>query len=210
MTVQAISHWIAEAQGAAAGSATIPELFDGDAGDNMYALVWSGRARVTEALDRADTAAAARIAEETLSHVLAVFGLEDEFIFHWPALVQAALANGDPGLADRLMEPVTTTRAVLAPYLDAQRLCLRGLIGAARGDDPAAVETDLRAGVAGLASFGAIGDAARAEEELARWLISQDRAAEAEPLLAHVRATYEQIGAFGWLAQVDSKVPTSS
>ena len=82
----------------------------------------------------------------------------------------------------------------------------RGLIGAARGDDPATVETDLRAGIAGLTAFGAIGDAARAEEELARWLISQDRADEAEPLLAHVRATYEEIGALGWLAQMDSEV----
>lgn len=61
-------------------------------------------------------------------------------------------------------------------------------------------------GVAGLTSFGAVGDAARAEEELARWLISQDRAAEAEPLLVHVHATYEQIGAPGWLARMDSAV----
>ena len=52
-------------------------------------------------------ASAARIAEETLPHVLTTMGLEDEFGYIWPPLVQAALAAGDVGLAERLMAPVT-------------------------------------------------------------------------------------------------------
>jgi hypothetical protein len=206
MFLHGISRWLADAEGLSPEDRSSPELTDDEAGDNQYTLVWLGHMRMVEALDRGDTAEAARIAERTLPHLLATSGIEDEFIFHWPPLVLAALANGDPDLADRLMEPVTTTRAALPPYLDAQRLRLSGLIAVARGDDPAAAEADLRAGVAGLAAFGAVADAARAEEELARWLISQGRAAEAEPMLEDVRATYEQIGALGWLAQMHSAV----
>ena len=92
---------------------------------------------------------------------VAAFGIEDEFVFHWPPLVLAALANDRSRHGRRdSWDPVTTSRAALPPYLDAQRLRLQGLIGAARGADPAAVEADLRAGVAGLAAFGAVGDAA--------------------------------------------------
>jgi hypothetical protein len=136
-------------------------------------------------------------------------GLQDEFMFMWPPLVLAALADNDLPLAERLMEPVTDAQEAVAPYLVAQRDRLRGLVGAARGDDPAAVEADLRAGVRGLAAFGAVCDATRAEEELARWLISQGRAGEAEPLLTHVRATYQQIGALGWLAQMDNALAST-
>jgi class 3 adenylate cyclase len=201
-----ISRWTDDALGLDPDDLMSSMEADAEAGDTEYALAWSGHAQMVRALDRSDTAEAARIAEATLPHVLAACDLTDEFVFHWPPLVLAALADGDPELAERLMEPVTTSRASLPPYLDAQRLRLQGLLGAARGDDPAATETDLRAGVAGLSAFGAIGDAARAEEELARWLISQDRADEAGALLDHVRATYEQIGALGWLAQMDSAV----
>ncbi len=69
-----------------------------------------------------------------------------------------------------------TATGLVPPYVAAQRDRLRGLIRAARGGRPArVVEADLRSGVAGLEAFGAVGDAARAKEELARWLISQGR-----------------------------------
>ncbi len=200
------TRWINGALGIPAHEWNLPELPEDEAGDTEYALAWAGHLRLVEALDRGDTGEAARIAEQTHPHLLRSFGLEDEFVFHWPPLVLAALADGDPELAERLMEPVTSKRASLPPYLDAHRLRLTALIGAARGDNPAEVEADLRAGIAGLASFGAVGDAARAEEELARWLVSQGRADEALPLLARVRATYQEIGALGWLAQMDSGV----
>jgi tetratricopeptide (TPR) repeat protein len=208
--VLGISRWLDDSVGQSSEHRTGPAVTEDEAGDNRYTLAWLGHTRMVDALDRGDTAEAARLAEQTLPLVLAAFGIEDEFVFHWPPLVMAALANNDPDLADRLMEPVTTTRAALPPYLDAQRLSLSGLIGATRGDDPGTVEADLRAGAAGLAAFGAVGDAARAEVELARWLIAQDRAAEAVPLLGHARATYDQIGALGWLAQMDAEVSTRS
>jgi class 3 adenylate cyclase/tetratricopeptide (TPR) repeat protein len=204
LSLRGISRWINVALGRRPDDPASSEIEDAETFDDAYSLAWAGHTRMLQALDLGDTAEAARIAERTLPHVLAAFDLADEFVFHWPPLVLAALAAGDPDLADRLMEPVATSRAALPAYLDAQRLRVRGLVRAARGDNADEIEADLRAGVAGLTTFGAVGDAARAEEELARWLISQGRADEAELLLAHARATYEQIGARGWLAQLDS------
>lgn len=204
LALRGISSWIDVALGHEADAPANTEIEDAETFDDAYSLAWAGHTRMLQALDGGDTAAAARIAEHTLPHVLAAFDLADEFVFHWPALVLAALADGDADLAERLMEPVATARAALPPYLDAQRLRLRGLVRAARGGGPDRIEADLRAGVAGLASFGAAADAARAEEELARWLVSQGRVDEAESLLARVRASYEEIGARGWLAQLEN------
>ena len=44
---------------------------------------------------------------------------------------------------------------------------------------------------------------ARAQEELARWLVEQHRATEAEALFDAARATYTEIGATGWIAKLD-------
>ena len=66
------------------------------------------------------------------------------------------------------------------------------------------VEADLRAGIEALDAFGAVGERARAQEELGRWLVGQDRALDAEPLLAAARATYAEVHATGWLARLDA------
>jgi hypothetical protein len=66
------------------------------------------------------------------------------------------------------------------------------------------VEADLRAGVAGLEAFGAVGLHARAQEDLGRWLVTQGRSDEAERVIASARETYSSIGAFGWLARRDA------
>ena len=208
--IMGMARWLDDALGRPPIGHDPGELPDPDRTDDEYVLAWSGLHLMDKALDRSDTKEAARIASRVLSHALASMGLQDEFMYMWPPLVVAALADDDVELAERLMEPVTAATEAVAPYLVAQRDRLRGFVGAAREDDPAAVEANLRAGMAGLAVFGAVGDAARAEEELARWLIGQGRSDEAEPLLAHARATYEQIGALGWLAQMDAKVSTGS
>ncbi len=87
-------------------------------------------------------------------------------------------------------------------------LRLRGLIAAARGAAPADVEVDLRAGIVELDAYGAVGYRARAQEELGSWLITQGRGSEGHELLDTARATYEQIGAAGWLARLDATRPT--
>jgi class 3 adenylate cyclase/tetratricopeptide (TPR) repeat protein len=205
-----MARWLDDAMGRVPLEQVPGGLPQPDQTDDEYLLAWTGLLLMRQASDRSDTEEAARIAERVLSHALASMGLQDEFMFMWPPLVLAALADDDLPLAERLMQPVTAAQESVAPYLAAQRDRLSGLLGAARGDDPAAVEATLRAGVGGLTAFGAVCDAARATEELARWLIAQGRAAEAEPLLAQVRATYQQIGALGWLAQMDDVLASTS
>jgi class 3 adenylate cyclase/tetratricopeptide (TPR) repeat protein len=202
LALRGITRWIDQALGRKPDDLSSAEIEDVETFDDAYSLAWAGHIRLQDAVDRGDTAEAARIAKCTLPHVLAAFDLADEFVFHWPPLILAALADGDPDLAEQLMEPVATARFALPAYLDAQRLRMRGLIAAARCDDPDGIEADLRAGVSGLTTFGAVGDAARAQEELACWLLSQERADEATPLLAKVRASYKELGARRWLAEL--------
>ena len=103
---------------------------------------------VSQALAAGDYVGAATAAEESLPHVLAANGLDDDFMSLWPPIVLAALAAEDVSMAERLLEPVATAPAgVVSPGVNAQFHRLRGLLGAARGDDPGAVEADLRAGV---------------------------------------------------------------
>jgi len=157
-----------------------------------------------------DAAAAAATTESTLVHVLAAGGLDDDFCWLWPPLVKAAVMAGDAPLATRLLEPVTTaSQGIISAAVAAQLRYLLGLVGALRGDDAGQVETNLRAGVAALAEFGYVGASARAEEDLARWLIGQDRAHEAQPHIEHARSVYEAMGATGWLRTLDSEVAAS-
>jgi hypothetical protein len=91
---------------------------------------------------------------------------------------------------------------LLTPALAAHLPRLRGLLGAARGDDPRQVEADLRQGAEAMAAYGAAPYAARAQHALGQWLVDQGRADHAEPWLELARVTYEQLGATAWLREL--------
>jgi len=159
-----------------------------------------------------DRQAAAALAEPTLGRLLTAGGLDDDFMEFWPPLVRVAVDAGDLELAQRLLDPVSSASpGIVSAAVAAHLLNLRGVVGAARGDDPVDVESDLRAGVAALGQFGAVGWSARAEQDLAGWLVGQGRWADAQPHLDHVRAVYAKIGASRWLSRLDtlvSSIPT--
>jgi len=164
---------------------------------------------VGHAMADGDAHRAAALAEESLPHLIVAMGIDDDFVTMWPPLVEAALAAGDVALAERLLAPVETApTSIVSPGVRAHWLRLRGLLGALRGDHPEAVEADLRAGIAELDAYGAVGYRARAQEDLGRWLTSRGRGSEATPLLDAARATYEEIDAAGWLARLDASLPT--
>jgi class 3 adenylate cyclase len=178
---------------------------EGESIDDESTLAWRDSDDITRALAAGDAASAASIAARSIDHLLTAGGIEDDFMVLWPPLVQAALAAGDTDLAERLLQPVATAQpGRVAPGVAAQWHRLRGLVAAARGDDPEFVEAELRTGIAALDTFGAVGHCARAREELARWLVDQHRPGEAEPLIEAARITYTAIGATGWLAEIDS------
>jgi class 3 adenylate cyclase/tetratricopeptide (TPR) repeat protein len=194
--IDALECWRADAVG---GSYPEPDLSEST--DHEGELAWAGTVEIALAAAAGDRNRAARLAEQSLPHVLAANGLDDDFVHLWPPIVLAALRAGDLELAERMLEPVVAAPpGVISPAVNAQFHRLRGLLAAARGDDAEAVEADLRAGAAMLADFGAVLLAARAQEELGDWLIEQGRADEGEELVGRARATYEQAGAVGWLA----------
>jgi len=75
----------------------------------------------------------------------------------------------------------------MCSHVAAQCHRLRGLVSAARGDDPAFAGTEIRIGIE---AFSARGYRAQAQEELGRWLVDQQRPDDAAPLLEAARATY--------------------
>ena len=174
-------------------------------GGGAWAEAASRDVAIQRLLAAGDTASAARLAQEALPFLLAAGGIDDDFMHFWPTLVRAALADGDLDGAARLLAPVREAPPGIVSTAVAAHLChLSGLLGAAAGDDPVTVEADLRAGADGLTAFGAVGLAARAREDLGRWLAAQARPADAAVELAQVRATYGALGADGWAAQLDA------
>jgi hypothetical protein len=139
-------------------------------------------ADLTRAVAADNQTEASRLAPAILNHLIAASSLEDDFFLLWPPLVLAALSAADLDLAERLLAPVTNALpGQRSPAVAAQWHRLRGLLAAARGDDPGFAETELRAGVDALAGFGAVGFHAQAQEELARWLTTEHREEEAAP-----------------------------
>ena len=200
--LRTIEVWLADATGR-----PIPQADDDDhdtGTDDEAARAWQDGTDLSRALATGDTDRVTGIAGESLPRLLASGGLEDDFCVLWPPLVLAALAAGDHDLAALLLDPVETARpGRLSPAVAAQWHRLRGLVAAAGGDDPAFVETELLTGITALDTFGAVGYRARAQDELARWLLQQQRPVDAAPLLEAARTTYTEIGATGWLARLD-------
>jgi hypothetical protein len=152
-----------------------------------------------------DGVEATRLAPQVLEHSLAASGLDDDFFVLWPPTVLAALASKQLDLAEQLLAPVTQALpGQRPPAVTAQWHRLQGLLAGARGDDLELAETELRAGIDALRTFGASGFQAQAEEELGRWLVTQGRSDEAAPLLDSARTAYGEMGATGWLARLDS------
>ena len=176
-----------------------------DDGDSEYVLAVRGDLAVWHAVRAGDRATAARAAEDALAHVLAVGGIDEDFLFYWPPMVRAAIDAREVALAERLLEPVAgASPGAVSPFVRAEWFWLRGLVSALRGDPSATVEADLRDGIRALDDIGAVAMRAQAQEDLARWLVDQGREAEAERFVAAARTTYEQTGALGWLARLDA------
>jgi predicted ATPase len=206
-TLPAVDCWLSEAL----GRETLASYVGGLSSDAEPDLAWQGSFAVAAARAAGDRRGAAAAAERTMAHALTAQGFEDDFMHQWPPLVLAALEARDIGLAERLMEPVETAEAGIVPLaVRAQQRRLRGLVRAASGDDPLVVEAELRAGIEALDAFGAVGWVAQAQAELGRWLVNQGRLTDAEPLLDAARSTYKQIGALGWLAQLDDLQPSAA
>ncbi len=110
----------------------------------------------------------------------------------WPAAVDAALALGDLEAAGSLVELLTSRPAgMVAPILRAELERARGLLAAATGEQDAAEERLLSA-VEAFEELGYPFWLARANGDLAEWLIAEGRGAEAA---VRLRAATDSLGA---------------
>jgi hypothetical protein len=198
---------------ASAVGAPLPPLPEArDAENEIEYTTWCDIA-ILHAMEEGAPARAVELADASLPHVLSNMGIDDDFMVLWPPLVRACVDAGDLAAAERMIAPVENAAAgIVSPAVGAEWHWLRGLVAALRGDDGYDVERDLRAGIAALEDFGAVGMAAQAQEDLGRWLSGVGRAGEAELLIGQARSTYTAIGAHGWRARLDawSPVPVGS
>jgi class 3 adenylate cyclase/tetratricopeptide (TPR) repeat protein len=119
----------------------------------------------------------------------------------WPDAVDAALALGRLDEADELVKLLEDRPpGHIPPFLNAQLRRARGLLAAARGETDG-VESQLQDAVERLRKLAYPYWLARAEMDLASWLIGQRRADEAAPLLHEAIELLQPLSAAPALAQ---------
>jgi class 3 adenylate cyclase/tetratricopeptide (TPR) repeat protein len=113
--------------------------------------------------------------------------------------IEAALAVPDLEKAEELLAiPESLDPGELTPFLHANTARLRARLEAGRGNHES-VEDRFRTAASLFREFGLVFHLAVTQLEDAEWLISQERADEAEPLLVEARQTFEQLQATPWL-----------
>jgi hypothetical protein len=144
-------------------------------------------------------------AEAVTSAVLAFGGskaLHEDFEVMLSPVVELQLRVRDLDSAERLLalaDPLLGGRGRALTRAELSRL--RGMLAAARGEDP---EHELRAAVAAHEAYGAPYLLALTRYELARWLVTRGRTEEAGSLLDHALATFARLGAIPALENADS------
>ena len=127
--------------------------------------------------------------------------------FSMAAVVVAAEAAFELGDQSEMQTELDRMRSMLpghrCPLIDAHQTRFEGRWAALSGGEPAGLTDAAQA-------FRALGmpfETAVVLLEHAEWLISENRARDAEPLLAEAQQTFTQLEATPWLARVDRLLP---
>jgi hypothetical protein len=159
-----------------------------------YAVV---EARLVRAQGHADEALA--IAERTLATLSELTITDTAMKESLVQATEAALAVPNIEKAEGLLAiPESRDPGELTPYLEASIARLRARLDAARGNHEP-VEDRFRTAASLFREFDLVFHVAVTQLEHAEWLTSQQRADDAEPLLAEARQTFEQLQATPWL-----------
>ncbi len=154
-----------------------------------------------------DAAAAAECAADSARRAHAAEGVVEDLHAVWTIPVELQLAAGDVEAAEELFRLASPLVSDLPPALTRGQLPrLRGMVAAARGENP---EADLREAEAALAAYAAPYLVARTRLELGRWLHGQGRPQESTPLLAQARETFVELRAAPSIAEVDDVLVAS-
>lgn len=148
------------------------------------------------------------LALSALNSVHPAAGFDDDFVIPFLVVCEVATSIGDIGT-------LRAVAAVLDGFPDTRRpvgmraveSLLRAELAVVDGGDP----EDLFLESMRLAEqWQAAPTLARAQSAYARWLVQQDRAAEATPLIAAARATFDRIGARAWREVLDQTLPLAA
>ena len=120
----------------------------------------------------------------------------------WGDAVDAALALGQVDRAERLVAQLAgEPRGRVAPLLRGELARGQALLAAAR-DEHEDVEASFRAAIAAFTELGFPFSHARAQADLAGWLIERGRTEDAAPVLEEAKATLEGLRAEPLLRRV--------
>ncbi|HEU5278417.1 MAG TPA: adenylate/guanylate cyclase domain-containing protein [Gaiellaceae bacterium] len=121
----------------------------------------------------------------------------------FPQALEAALALGERERAEQLLAPIEALPAGrLAPSLRAHAARFRARLAADDGKSRKA-ESGFAAAAGTFREYTMPFWLAVTLAEHGEWLIAEHRAADAEPLLAEARETFERLGASPWLARIE-------
>jgi class 3 adenylate cyclase/tetratricopeptide (TPR) repeat protein len=141
--------------------------------------------------------AAATEALDTLGLIRISAHTKSSFVEALTAAHALADAEAVRGLLARIE---AIPRGMLPPTLAAHSLRFRALLG----EEP---DQRFRSASAMLREYRLVPEAALVQLDHAEWLLSQGRAAEAEPLRAEAREVFSRIGAAPWLERADALDP---
>jgi hypothetical protein len=178
------------------------EVIELDSADDVSGYMLAlAEALVAEA--RGDVRAATRHYASSVDSAYRVMGTEDDFAIVWPLGVEALLAAGEVGEAERLVRHVADVApGLVSPLARVHLLRLRALVASARGDDAERVEADLDRATDAFREFGVPFYLARTLLERGHLLAGRGDDAAAAPLLAEAEELFTGLRANRWLAQL--------
>jgi tetratricopeptide (TPR) repeat protein len=144
------------------------------------------------------------LAREFIEESLTRYGTGDDFHLMYGFAAQMALDADDRALVERLEQVVDGANAPVTG-LQGHRALLEAVDSARHGPD-GETEEFFRQAIGCYDAWGSPVYAARGRAAYGAWLHKQGREEEAEPLLAAARATYAELGAVAWLAELDDQL----
>ncbi len=143
-------------------------------------------------------------AEEVLSAIVGIRPADQVVKVAFPQALEAALALGERERAEQLLAQIEVLPpGRLAPILRAYAARFRARLAAEDGESRKA-ERGFADAVATFREFGMPFWLAVTLTEHGEWLVSEDRASEAEPILTEARETFERLQAKPWLERVEA------
>jgi hypothetical protein len=143
-------------------------------------------------------------AAEVLTATVGIRPADQAVKVAFPQALEAALALGERERAEQLLAPIETLPpGRLAPSLRAHATRFRARLAADDGESRKA-EHGFAAAAATFREFGMPFWLAVTLTEHGEWLVSEDQASEAEPMLTEARGTFERLQAKPWLARVEA------